>query len=69
MGFFPRIHDKKLNPTEALSFYVSTYLERDIRQIVNIKDWTKFDLFLRLLAGRSGQVLNVQALTEVALRG
>lgn len=63
-GFFPRIHDKKLNPTEALSFYVATYLERDIRQILHIKDWTKFDLFLRLLAGRSGQVLNVQSLAN-----
>ena len=63
-GFFPRIHDKKLNPTEALSFYVATYLERDIRQVLQIKDWAKFDLFLRLLAGRSAQVLNAQALAN-----
>lgn len=63
-GFYPRIYDKKLQPTEALSFYVATYIERDVRQILNIKEWTKFDLFLRLLAGRSGQILNVQALAN-----
>jgi len=63
-GFYPRIHDKKLQPTEALSFYVATYLERDVRQILNIKDWTKFDLFLHLLAGRTGQVVNIQALAN-----
>ncbi|MFZ5368379.1 MAG: ATP-binding protein [Spirochaetota bacterium] len=67
-GFFPRIHDKKLQPTEALSFYVATYLERDVRNILNIKEWSKFDMFLRLLAGRSGQILNIQALaSEIGL--
>lgn len=61
-GFFPRVHDKHLNPTEALSFYVSTYLERDIRQFLQIKDLAKFEIFLKLLAGRSGQILNTNAL-------
>lgn len=61
-GFFPRIHDKKLDPTEALSFYVATYLELDIRQILNVRDLNKFETFLRLLAGRSAQVFNAYSL-------
>lgn len=61
-GFFPRIHDKKLDPTEALSFYVATYLERDIRQILNVRDLSKFEIFLRLLAGRTAQVFNANSL-------
>lgn len=61
-GFYPRIHDKNLNPTEAYSFYVSTYIERDVRQLLNVKDLTRFETFLKLLAGRSGQLLNVHSL-------
>ncbi len=61
-GFFPRIHDKKLNPTEAMSFYFSTYIERDIRQTLAIRDFAQFNVFVRLLAGRSAQVLNVMSL-------
>jgi len=58
-GFYPRIHDKKLNPTEALSFYVSTYLERDIRALINVKDLSKFEKFLKLCAGRTAQIVNL----------
>jgi predicted AAA+ superfamily ATPase len=63
-GFYPRIHDKNLNPTEAMSFYVSTYVDRDIRQMLNIKDLARFETFLKLLAGRSGQLLNASALAN-----
>ncbi|MFQ3619951.1 MAG: ATP-binding protein [Spirochaetales bacterium] len=61
-GFYPRIHDKGLQPTEAYSFYFSTYIEKDIRQVLNIRDIHKFETFIRLLAGRSGQVLNISSL-------
>ncbi len=61
-GFYPRVHDKGLNPSEAMSFYVSTYVERDIRQVLNIRDISRFETFLKLLAGRSGQLLNMNAL-------
>ncbi|MFH2137666.1 MAG: ATP-binding protein [Candidatus Omnitrophota bacterium] len=63
-GFYPRIHDKKLNPTEALSFYVSTYLERDVRTLINIKDLSKFEIFLKLCAARTGQILNISGLAN-----
>lgn len=61
-GFYPRIHDKKLDPTEALSFYVNTYIERDLRNIINIKDLSIFDRFLKLCAGRTGQILNLSGI-------
>jgi predicted AAA+ superfamily ATPase len=60
-GFYPRIHDKGLNPSEAMSFYLSTYVERDIRQMLNIKDLSRFETFIKVLAGRSGQLLNASA--------
>ncbi len=61
-GFYPRIHDKKLNPTEALSFYLSTYIERDVRQILAVNDLDRFTVFIRLCAGRTGQLMNMQAI-------
>jgi uncharacterized protein len=61
-GFYPRIHDKKLNPTEAMSFYVSTYIEKDFRNIINIKDLSVFETFLKLCAGRSGQLINFSSI-------
>ena len=61
-GFYPRIYDRKLNPTEALSFYVSTYIERDLRNIINIKDLSVFETFLKLCAGRCGQVVNLSSI-------
>lgn len=58
-GFYPRIYDKKLNPTEALAFYVSTYIERDMRELLNIKDLGKFEMFLKICAGRTAQIVNL----------
>ncbi len=61
-GFYPRIFDKKLDPTEAMSFYVNTYIERDVRKLVNVKDISKFETFVKLCAGRTGQILNLSNL-------
>ncbi len=61
-GFYPRIFDKKLNPTEAMAFYTATYLEKDIRTLVNVRDLSKFHTFLKLCAARTGQILNLSAL-------
>jgi uncharacterized protein len=63
-GLFPRIHDKGLNPTEACAFYTETYIERDVRSVLNIKDRSLFDIFLRLVAGQSGQLLNRSRLAD-----
>lgn len=63
-GFYPRIHDRKLDPTEAMSFYFSTYVERDLRQILHVRDLGSFERFMRLLAGRNGQILNASSLAS-----
>ena len=61
-GFYPRIFDQNLNPSEALSFYVSTYVERDLRQLLSVRDLSQFETFLRLCAGRTGQLVNLSSL-------
>ncbi len=61
-GFYPRIFDKDLNPTEALSFYLSTYVERDIRQLLAVTDLSRYQTFMKLCAGRSAQLLNMNAI-------
>jgi len=63
-GFYPRIHDKKLNPSEALSFYTGTYIERDIRALINVTDLSKFEKFIKLCAGRTAQILNLSNLAN-----
>ena len=61
-GFYPRIYDRKLDPTQALGDYFATYVERDMRQMAAIKDLQLFEKFVKLCAGRIGQVLNLQSL-------
>lgn len=57
-GFYPRIIDKKLNPTEALSFYTNTYIQKDLREIKAIKNLRQFELFIKLCASNIGQLIN-----------
>jgi len=57
-GGYPRIFNDCLDPTQALSFYVQTYLERDVRQNINVRDLSLFERFLKLCATRSGQLFN-----------
>jgi uncharacterized protein len=63
-GFYPRIYDKKLNPTEAQSFYLSTYVERDIRDLLNIKNLSLFERFLKLCASQVGRLTNYSRLAN-----
>ena len=61
-GFYPRIHDRQLNPSQALADYFSTYIERDLRQLSAVHDLHRFERFVRLCAGRTGQMLNLSNL-------
>jgi len=63
-GLYPRIFDKNLEPEEFYPFYIQTYIERDIRLIKNITDLNTFVRFLKLCAGRIGQLLNLSALAN-----
>lgn len=61
-GLFPPVHDRPVEPTVWLQDYIGTYLERDVRQILNIQDLATFQRFVQLCAGRIGQLLNVSSL-------
>jgi uncharacterized protein len=61
-GFYPRVHDKRLDPSQALADYFSTYVERDLRQLSAVHDLQRFERFVRLCAGRTGQLLNLNSL-------
>ncbi len=63
-GFLPRVYDQQQRPTQAYSNYYQTYVERDIRQLINLKDFSLFEKFIKLLAGRVGQLLNHSSLAN-----
>lgn len=63
-GFMPDLWTKRLSPTRFYRNYYVTYVERDLRQISAISDLVAFDRFIRLLAGRVGQVVNLSAMTS-----
>jgi predicted AAA+ superfamily ATPase len=63
-GFYPRIHDKGLSPRDWLRNYYRTYVERDVREITNIGDLENFGRFIRMCAGRNGQLVNLSSLSS-----
>lgn len=63
-GFFPRLYDKKIEPSDFYPNYVQTYLERDVRSLQNIHDLNLFVRFLGLCAGRVGQLLDYTSLAN-----
>jgi uncharacterized protein len=63
-GFYPPLHDRKLDPTVWCANYVGTYLERDVRQLISVRDLSSFQRFLKMCAARTGQLLNLSALAN-----
>jgi uncharacterized protein len=63
-GFFPGLRYKNLNPERFYNSYLQTYVERDVRALLNLKDFSKFQQFLSLLAGRVGQIVNYTSLSN-----
>lgn len=61
-GLPPRIYDKELDPRDWLGSYYQTYIESDVRDIINIGDLDSFQRFVRLCSGRSGQLFNPSSL-------
>lgn len=57
-GGYPRKYQFDIDPADFYPNYIQTYLERDVRQILNIKDLAAFQKFIQLLAGRTGQLFN-----------
>lgn len=63
-GFLPRVYDQNQRPRQAYSNYYQTYVERDVRQLVNLKDASLFEKFMKLLAGRVGQLMDYSSLSK-----
>jgi CRISPR-associated endonuclease/helicase Cas3 len=63
-GLYPPVHDRPVDPRRWYLNYVRTYVERDVRQVVNIRDLLAFDRFFKACASRTGQLLNVASLAS-----
>ena len=61
-GGYPPLYDRPVAPADWFPNYVSTYLERDVRQLLAVRDLSLFQRFLKMCAARSGQLLNLSAL-------
>lgn len=61
-GFYPRIFDQGLEPRQALGDYFETYVERDVRRLGEIRNISSFQRFVRLCAGRVGQLTDLVSL-------
>ena len=64
IGGYPPLYDRDLSPRFWFPAYVTAYVERDVRQLLNVQDLDTFQRFLSLCAGRSGQLLNLSALAS-----
>ncbi len=63
-GLYPALYDQPVAPTDWHASYVTTYLERDVRQIANVHDLLQFQRFVGLCAARTGQLLNLASLAS-----
>jgi hypothetical protein len=63
-GMYPRIYDQDIRPETFYKNYISTYVEKDVREIKKITNLDNFMKFIRILAGRTGQELNLSAISE-----
>lgn len=63
-GFMPRLYDTGLDAARLYADYFQTYVERDARQLANLRNLRDFEIFVRLLAGRVGQLLNLDSLAS-----
>lgn len=63
-GFMPRLYDTSLDAKNLYRDYFSTYVEKDVRMMLNIKSLNAFETFVKLLAGRVGQLVNLSSLAN-----
>ena len=63
-GGYPGLHSLNMHPLDFYPSYVQTYIERDVRQLKNIENIGRFQTFLKLCAGRVGQILNLSSLAQ-----
>jgi len=63
-GFYPPLYDRDLQTSDWLAGYVATYIERDARQLINIRNLSVFQRFVKMCAARTGQILNLSSLAN-----
>jgi len=63
-GFMPKLYDSSIEPELLYRNYFMTYVERDARQLINLRNSTHFEQFVKLLAGRVGQLVNLSSLSN-----
>ena len=61
-GGFPRLYAQNLTPEEWLPSYITTYMERDIHDLLKVRELSTFRTFLQVCAGRVGQLVNLSSL-------
>ena len=61
-GGYPALYDRKVTPQDWFANYIATYLERDVRQLITVRDLSQFQTFVKMCAARSGQLLNLTSL-------
>jgi predicted AAA+ superfamily ATPase len=63
-GSYPRVYDKQIQPRDFYPAYIRTYVERDVKTIINVQDLTLFRKFLYLLAHHVGQLFNASTISK-----
>lgn len=63
-GLYPPVHVRRVEPGTWYGDYARTYVERDVRQLINVRDLATFQTFVRLCAARTGQLLNLSSLGD-----
>ena len=63
-GFYPELYKKEISITDWYGSYINTYLERDVRQLKNVTSLDSFNYFMKLCAGRNGQILNLSSISD-----
>ncbi len=61
-GCYPPLYDRDLSPGDWYAAYMATYVERDVRRLINVRDLSSFQRFLKMCAARTGQLLNLSSL-------
>ncbi|MFH1832302.1 MAG: ATP-binding protein [bacterium] len=63
-GFYPELYKKEISIVDWYGSYINTYLERDVRLLKNVTSLDRFSYFMKLCAGRNGQVLNLSSISD-----
>jgi predicted AAA+ superfamily ATPase len=61
-GGYPALYSRAVTPQDWFNNYMATYIERDVRQLINVRELGQFQTFVKMCAARTGQLLNLSAL-------